>query len=88
MENATIRGSKYRLKGVTYHSGSPRAGRYTASVAYDEHWWKCNDSVVKRIEDGKVVSGSAYIPFYKQLAGRCFGEKELSINWSILAKCA
>ena len=38
MENATIGGSKYRLKGVTYHSGSPRAGHYTASVAYDEHW--------------------------------------------------
>ena len=69
MENATIGGSKYRLKGVTYHSGSPRAGHYTASVAYDEHWWKCNDSVVKRIEDGEVVSESAYILFYKQLAG-------------------
>ena len=69
MENAAIGGNKYRLKGVTYHSGSPRAGHYTASVVYDEHWWICNDSVVKRIEDGEVVSESAYILLYKQLAG-------------------
>ena len=33
MKNATIGGSKYGLKGVAYHSGSPRAGHYTASVA-------------------------------------------------------
>ena len=69
MEKAVIGGTEYRLKAVTYHSGSPAAGHYTAAVKYDEEWWNCNDALVKRMEDGKVVSESAYILFYKQLAG-------------------
>ena len=31
-----IGGEKYELKGVTYHSGSPMSGHYTAAVKFKE----------------------------------------------------
>ena len=30
MKKTVIGGKKYELKGVTYHSGSPMSGHYTA----------------------------------------------------------
>ena len=62
-----IGSKKYELKGVTYHSGSPMSGHYTAAVKFKERWWNCNDAVVKSVEEGKVVSEAAYILFYKQM---------------------
>ena len=67
MDNAVIGGKKCELKGVTYHSGNPVSGHYTAAVKFKERWWNCNNAVEKIMEEGKVVSEAAYILFYKQM---------------------
>ena len=65
MDKTVIVGKKYELKGVTYHSGSSMSGHYTAAVKFKERLWNCNDAGVKVMEEGKVVSKTAYILFYK-----------------------
>ena len=71
MDKTVIGGKKYELKGVTYHSGSPALGHYTAGVKFKERWWNCNGVVVKIMEEGKVVSEPAYI-FFLQANVRIF----------------
>ena len=58
---------KYELKDITYHSQSSISGHCKAAVNFKERWWNCNDAVVKRMEEGKVVLDAAYILFYKQI---------------------
>ena len=36
MDKTVIGGKRYKLKGVTYHSGSPKSGHYTAAVKFKE----------------------------------------------------
>ena len=62
-----VGGKKYELKEVTYHSGSPMSGHYTAAVKFKERWWNCNDAVLKIMEERKLVSDTAYILSYKQM---------------------
>ena len=69
MEKTVIGDKNYELKRVTYDSRSPMSRHYRAAVKFKERWWNCNDAVIKIIEEGKVVSESAYILFYKQMCG-------------------
>ena len=69
MDKTVIGDKKYELKGVTYHSGSPMWGHYTAAVKFKKRWWNCNDAVVKTKEEGKIVSEDAFILFYMQMWG-------------------
>ena len=58
---------KYELKRVTYNSGSPMSDHYAAAVKFKQTWWNCNYAVAESMEEGKVVSETAYILFYKQM---------------------
>ena len=69
IDKTVIGDRKYELKDITYHSESSISGHYKAAVNFKERWWNCNDAVVKRMEEGKVVLDAAYILFYKQIWG-------------------
>jgi ubiquitin C-terminal hydrolase len=60
--------AKYKLFGITHHSGSLHGGHYISEV-YSENtgrWYLCNDSSVRAISKPDTSSSSAYILFYKR----------------------
>jgi len=58
--------AKYKLFGISHHSGGLGGGHYVAEVQNVEQkqWYSCNDSSVEAIDGPKSNSNSAYVLFY------------------------
>jgi len=57
--------------GLVHHGGSLQSGHYTAVVrTRDGAWWWCNDSQIRRLEDGAAalaVLRDAYVAVYERV---------------------
>jgi hypothetical protein len=58
--------SQYELYAVSQHYGSTGGGHYTAICKNNERWYDFNDSSVHSASPSNVVSGSAYLLFYRR----------------------
>jgi ubiquitin carboxyl-terminal hydrolase 4/11/15 len=58
--------SNYELYAVSQHYGSCGGGHYTAIVKNSGKWYDCNDSSVSSSNESSVVSGAAYLLFYRR----------------------
>ena len=56
----------YDLYAVVRHTGSLHAGHYTAVCKVQNKWYVFNDNSVREIQEGSVISSSAYILFYQK----------------------
>lgn len=58
--------AKYKLFGISHHSGGLEGGHYVAEVQniVERQWYLCNDSLVKPIDLPDLNSSSAYVLFY------------------------
>ena len=56
----------YDLYAVVRHSGNLQGGHYTAVCKVQNKWFDFNDCTVKEIQEGSVITSSAYILFYKK----------------------
>jgi len=58
----------YDLYAVSNHFGSMGGGHYTAYALNkgDNKWYKFDDSFVSEVDEGSVVSSSAYVLFYRR----------------------
>jgi ubiquitin carboxyl-terminal hydrolase 4/11/15 len=56
----------YRLYGVSNHMGGLGGGHYTAYGLHGDQWLEFNDSSVSKVEPSTVVSGDAYVLFYRR----------------------
>ena len=56
--------SLYELYATCNHYGSYSFGHYTASVRSEDTWYEFSDSFFSSINEGQVVSQSAYLLFY------------------------
>ena len=58
---------KYDLYGICNHSGGLLGGHYTASVkSKSGKWHEYNDSNVRKISEGELISPKAYCFFYRK----------------------
>jgi hypothetical protein len=56
----------YDLVGILVHQGQTCAsGHYLAFVKKNGEWFKCNDSVVTKVDEATVLSQQAYIMMYE-----------------------
>ena len=58
---------KYKLYGISHHSGSLNGGHYVGEVMDldDKTWYECNDSHCSKLRSGPDSSSrSAYVLFY------------------------
>jgi len=56
----------YELYAVSNHMGGLGGGHYTAYGKNNESWYHFNDSSVSTTSSHNVVSGAAYMLFYKR----------------------
>ena len=56
----------YELYAVSQHYGSCGGGHYTAICKNSGKWYDFNDSSVSQSSEKNVVSGSAYLLFYRR----------------------
>ena len=66
----TLQKFNYNLYSIINHTGTLEEGHYTAFCrdegGTDHDWYKYDDSLVKKLRDNEsVVSGNAYILFYR-----------------------
>lgn len=61
----------YDLYGVSHHMGGLGGGHYVATCKnfLNNKWYKFNDSVVSETSENSIVSGTAYVLFYKRRTG-------------------
>lgn len=63
-----VNNKKYRLSSLCNHTGSARAGHYTATcLRKDSLWVVCNDAKINKIQDIPPVSSVPYIVFYESI---------------------
>ncbi len=57
--------TRYRLKGVIMHKGSPTGGHYTALVLDGSHWYLCNDGQVSMQDEfvRSIAAGAQWETF-------------------------
>jgi ubiquitin C-terminal hydrolase len=65
-KHATVGNAKYKLFGVSHHSGSLYGGHYICEVqnVSTGKWYRCNDSHVNTISSPDTSNSSAYVLFY------------------------
>jgi ubiquitin C-terminal hydrolase len=60
--------STYQLYGISNHSGSVNGGHYTSYIKNrNGKWYHYNDTIVKEIPPGEIVSTKAYCLFYRKI---------------------
>ena len=69
----------YELFGVSNHFGGLGGGHYTAYVQMpdDKKWYTFDDSHVREMSAGEVVSPAAYLLFYRRQGAPCKGLEDL-----------
>lgn len=55
------------MYAVSNHFGSMGGGHYTAYAKNNQSWYDFNDSSVREISEGSVVSRDAYLLFYRRM---------------------
>jgi hypothetical protein len=56
----------YELVGILVHQGQTCAsGHYLAYVKKDGEWYRCNDSIVTKVDEETVLNQQAYIMMYE-----------------------
>ncbi len=58
--------NKYDLYAVLNHFGRMNYGHYTAFVKNGPLWYEMDDAQVREVPEGNVVSGAAYVLFYRK----------------------
>ena len=58
--------AKYKLFGISNHSGTINFGHYYSYTKIDDNWYEFNDSFVKQI-NLHLMSKSAYFFFYEKI---------------------
>ncbi|CAN6277139.1 unnamed protein product [Urochloa humidicola] len=58
--------SEFEIFAVITHSGKLEAGHYVTYLRLNNHWYKCDDAWVTRVEEHTVRSSQAYMLFYVQ----------------------
>ena len=57
----------YDLYGICNHSGNTMGGHYTACIKNaNNKWYECNDTVIKEINENKIITEKAYCLFYRK----------------------
>ncbi|KAK8520452.1 hypothetical protein V6N12_004390 [Hibiscus sabdariffa] len=74
--------SEFELFAVVTHSGRLDAGHYVTYLRLSNHWYKCDDAWITRVNESIVLAAQGYMMFYvqkmlyykaseKQAASRC-----------------
>ena len=79
-----IKGVKYDLFGIIYHYGEISFGHYTSAVKVGDSWYKCNDNLVRKVEENEVINPGAYILIYHIKEEKIKNNKSFEILYSIL----
>lgn len=58
--------SEFEIFAVITHSGKLEAGHYVTYLRLNNHWYKCDDAWVTRVEEHTVRTSQAYMLFYVQ----------------------
>ncbi|KAJ1273044.1 hypothetical protein BS78_06G250100 [Paspalum vaginatum] len=58
--------SEFEIFAVITHSGKLEAGHYITYLRLNNHWYKCDDAWVTRVEEHTVRTSQAYMLFYVQ----------------------
>lgn len=58
--------SEFEIFAVITHSGKLDAGHYVTYLRLNNHWYKCDDAWVTRVEEHTVRTSQAYMLFYVQ----------------------
>ncbi|BAF15984.2 Os04g0647300, partial [Oryza sativa Japonica Group] len=58
--------SEFEIFAVIMHSGKLEAGHYVTYLRLNNHWYKCDDAWVTRVEEHTVRTSQAYMLFYVQ----------------------
>lgn len=57
----------YDLYGICNHSGNTMGGHYTAFIKNaNNNWYECNDTLIKEINNKKIITEKAYCLFYRK----------------------
>lgn len=57
---------EFELFAVITHSGNLDAGHYVTYLRLSNHWYKCDDAWITRVNDDIVRSAQGYMMFYVQ----------------------
>ncbi|TVU16332.1 hypothetical protein EJB05_39890 [Eragrostis curvula] len=58
--------TEFEIFAVITHSGKLEAGHYVTYLRLNNHWYKCDDAWVTRVEEHTVRTSQAYMLFYVQ----------------------
>ena len=66
LENIEVNGTIFVLNAVVVHTGSHMSGHYTALTKYKEMWFRCDDSIVRKVgvAEALMEASSGYIFVY------------------------
>ncbi|PWA63478.1 ubiquitin specific protease domain protein [Artemisia annua] len=58
---------RYKLYGISNHSGGLGGGHYTAFVQCGQEWYEFSDSMVLSVTEDQIKTSAAYVLFYQRI---------------------